>query len=88
VLLDAPRTVPFVECDSIRHQPPIDDRLDPVLDQLVADGVGEPVTEAADSRGAAVVLFGSGRDDRAEANVRIKTGGKPIEVACGEPLDE
>ena len=88
VLLDGMRTVPLVEGDPVRHEPPIDERLDPVLDQLEADGVGEPVAEAADGRGAAVVLLGSGRGDRAEANVRIQTGSQPFEVARGEPPHE
>jgi hypothetical protein len=87
-LLDAARTVPLVEGDAVRHEPPIDERLDPVLDQLEADGVGEPVAEAADSRGAAVVLLESRWKDCAKANVRIQTGGEPFEVARGEPLHE
>ena len=88
MLLDAARTVPLFEGDAVRHEPPIDERLDPVLDQLEADGVGEPVAEAAGRCGPAVVLLGPGRDDRAEANVRIQTGGEPFEVAHGEPLHE
>lgn len=52
MLLDLARTVPLVEGDPVRHEPPIDERLDPVLDQLEADGVGEPVAEAAGGRGA------------------------------------
>jgi hypothetical protein len=88
MLLDAARTVPLVEGDAVRHEPPIDERLDPVLDQLEADGVGEPVGEAAGRCGPAVVLLGSGRDHCAEANVRIKAGGEPFEVANGEPVHE
>jgi hypothetical protein len=88
MLLDATRTVPCIEGDAIRHEPPIDERLDPVLDQLEADGVGEPVGEAAGRCGPAVVLLGPGRDHCAEANVRIKAGGEPFEIANGESLHE
>src|SRR3990172_2624937 len=64
MLLDLARTVPLVEGDPVRHEPPIDEWLDPVLDQLEANGVGEPVTEAAGARGAAAAApraAGAGR---------------------------
>jgi hypothetical protein len=59
-----------------------------LFDQLEADDIGKPVAEAAGGRGAALVLLGSGWDDRAKANVRIQTGGQPTEVAHGEPIHE
>ena len=81
MLFDLARTVPLVEGDAVRHEPPIDERLDPVLDQLEADGAGEPVAEAVGRCRPAVLLLGSGRDDRAKTNVQIQTGGEPFTSA-------
>lgn len=39
------------------YEPPIDERLDPVLDELETFGVSEPVAEAAGSRRAVVMLL-------------------------------
>ena len=82
MLLDAARTVPLIKVDPIDHEPSIGNRLDPVLEssKLVASPNQYP--KRPDSRGPAVALPGSARDERAQANLRIRTGGEPVEVGA------
>lgn len=70
------------------YEPAIDERLDPVLDELETFGLSEPVAETAGSRCALVMLLESRWNDRAKANLRIQAGGEPFEVARGEPFHE